>query len=129
MSTDDESPDDGGHDDRPAPIDDRPDWLRESDDEATVKTARTFQFGLAALFWLMTVCSVYVFLEKTHGGMFGLHALAAAGLLFGIGLPIVWFILWGLVRLIEFGTWLGMLLLALGIAGLVLFSLTRFPGF
>jgi hypothetical protein len=129
MSTDDDSLDDGQQDDRPIPIDDRPDWLRDADDATSAQTARTFQFSLAALFWLMTVCGVYFFLEKTHGGMFGLHALAAAGLLFGVGLPVVWFLLWAMHRLIEFGTWVGMLLLAFAIIAMVVFSLTRFPGF
>lgn len=129
MSTDDRQPDEPDGDDRPLPVDDRPDWLRASDDDAAIGSARGFQFSIAALFWLMTVCGVYFFLERAHEGRFGLHAVGAAGLLFGVGLPIVWFILWGLHRLIELGTWLGMVLLGLAIVALVVFSLTRFPGF
>ncbi len=129
MPTDHDLPDETEHDDRPLPVDDRPDWLRESDDDATSGSARGFQFSIAALFWLTTVCGVYFFLERAHEGWFGLHALAAAALLFGVGLPILWLILWGLHRLIEFGTWLGMVLMGLAIVALVVFSLTRFPGF
>jgi hypothetical protein len=109
--------------------DDLPDWLRESTDSGDERTARTFQFSIASLMWLMTVCGVYVYLERTHGGLFGIHALAAIGLIFGIGLPVIFFLLWLLHLLLETGPWLGLALLGLAIMGIVAGSLFLFPGF
>jgi hypothetical protein len=49
--------------------------------------------------------------------------------MFGIGLPVVFFIMWALHRLLETGLWLGLLLLSLAIVGIVLAALLLFPGF
>src|SRR4029079_8494582 len=87
--TDDENPDD------------LPDWLRDTADEGEERAARAFQFSIASVLWFMTACGAYFYLERTHGGQFGIHALAAIGLMFGIGLPVVFFIMWALHRLLE----------------------------
>jgi hypothetical protein len=108
---------------------DLPDWLRDTADEGEERTARAFQFSIASLLWFMTACGAYFYLERTHGGQFGIHALAAIGLMFGIGLPVVFVIMWALQRLLETGLWLGLLLLSLAIVGIVVTALLLFPGF
>ncbi len=127
--TSDEPIDDAEQAGKPNLDDDLPDWLRESTETTDVRTARTFQFSIASLLWLMAVCGGYFYLERTHGGQFGIHALAAIGLMFGIGLPVVFFILWLLHGLLETGTWMGLVLLGLAIVAIVAVSLLLFPGF
>jgi hypothetical protein len=108
---------------------DLPNWLRDTRDDGGEPAARAFQYSIASLLWLMTACGAYFYLERTHGWQFGIHALAAIGLMFGVGLPVTFFILWALHRLLDTGLWLGLLLLGLAIAGIVLAALLLFPGF
>ncbi len=109
--------------------DDRPQWLVDLDEEAAQSEGSGFQFGLLALFGLMTVSAIYVYMERRHQGQFGVHLLGGIALWLGLILPGIGLLLW-VVRLVADASspWV-LLWFCVGLAGAIVFALLQFPGF
>jgi hypothetical protein len=112
-------------------IDEEPDWLDEPEDsdEQSRRQLRAHQLSLMGLFALVTVCGVYFFLERTHRGQFGLHALAGVAVVVVLALPALWLAAWVARAIIDAEVSIMITLVVVAIVGAVLFCLTRFPGF
>jgi hypothetical protein len=111
-------------------LDDQPDWMTQSDaDEPAGGRLRAYQVSLMGLFVLTTAAGIYFFLETKDEGLFALHALAGVALVVGLAVPALWVAAWLARALSDSTSLVATSLAVLAIIAIVVFCLTRFPGF